>query len=84
MWKAAEVSQAGGKVSHIPHRWPPELKINMPSLRSAQSWFIPKDFRYDVDWENSMGPWRPMIGMKDFAYLSSGSGVASFSTIWTE
>jgi hypothetical protein len=78
VWKAKQIEDAGGKVSHIPHAWPPELKICLPGRR-VQTWFIPRDYRYDVDWENSsLGPWRPLGMYKDFTFL----GASAFAVLW--
>ncbi|RMZ83135.1 hypothetical protein DV738_g1241, partial [Chaetothyriales sp. CBS 135597] len=53
LWKIAEVEGAGGTVSRVYMQWPPRLIITMPGETCAQIWYIPKDPRYEVDWENS-------------------------------
>lgn len=52
-WKMKEAQKNGFEVTRLFHMWPPALNIRDPRSRQEQSWFIPRDGKFELDWEES-------------------------------
>lgn len=52
-WKMREVQEKGCEATRVFHEWPPALNIRDPTSHLAQSWFIPRDNKHELDWEEA-------------------------------